>query len=236
LGIDPAGQITYAHMRNPLADGIHDLTERVADFGGVVVDSMSAAIGGSMIEDDRVNQFWDAIRAIDLPTLVLAHKSVDNIKRRERRFFGSIMNEARVRMAWNAERQPGTTRVLWECFKDSNGKHHGNRLAWTWTFNADPEDEDRLETVTAAALQPDNVHLGGEQMSIADRILAELEFEPVTAGELAKLLDVNPGSVRRVLGKLRDDGDVSQRPDTRWENTMRADARAENRQILPDPL
>jgi len=146
------------------------------------------------------------------------------------------MNEARVRMAWNAERQPGTTRVLWECFKDSNGKHHGNRLAWTWTFTQNTEDEDQLESVTANALQPDNVHLTGEKVPLPDRIIAELDVEPVTAGELATTLDVNAGSVRRVLGTLRSDGRVEQRPDTRWEIAMRADARPDARQLLPDPL
>ncbi len=207
-GIDPEGAVSYMEMRHPLSEAVHDLAERAVDFGGIVVDSMSAAIGGSMVDDDRVNRFWDAVRAIGLPALVIAHKSVDNVRRREKRFFGSVMNEARVRMAWNVEREPDTTRVLWECFKGSNGRHHGTRLAWAWEFTADGEDDtETLQVVKAQGIDPQNVNLEpAKETTLADDIADVLAAEgPMTVKELAALLPSRSEQTIRTQLNRHDD-------------------------------
>lgn len=228
-GVDPEGQVSYQAMRHPLIDVVHDLTSQAADYGAVVIDSESAAIGGTMVDDDRVNRFWDAVRAIGLPALVIAHKSVANVKAREARFFGSIMNEARVRMAWNVEVEPDTTNVLWECFKDSNGRMMKHRAAWEWTFTNSGEAENSLlEVVTAVALDPRNVNLrrsdDEEPRTIADGISEILLVDSAASvGELAGLLVKPEDTIRRVLNRHKDRFDRA--ADGSWRLAT-----------LPDPL
>ena len=218
--IDPNGMVHYQSMRLPLTDAVHDLTTVAADFGAVIIDSESAAIGGSLIDDDRVNRFWDAVRAIGLPSFVIAHKSAENVKRRQAKFFGSIMNEARVQMAWNVERQPATSNVVWECFKDNNGRLLGHKLAWAWQFtNTGDDDRSVLQSVTAAALDPVNVLIGadtGKAATIADDIADVLAADGAThASELASLLVKPIATVRATMHK--DKARFRQLPDQRWE-------------------
>lgn len=222
-GVDPAGQVSYQAMRHPLIDVVHDLTSQAANYGAVVIDSQSAAIGGPLVDDDRVNRFWDAVRAIGLPALVVAHKSVANVKARETRFFGSIMNEARVRMAWNVEVEPDTTNVRWECFKDNNGRMMRHQVAWEWAFTNSGEDENSvLEVVTATALDPRNVNLkrpdaDGTPPTVADDISQVLDYEgPLPVGEIADLLNRSESTIRGTLNRYKDR--YNKLADGRWKS------------------
>lgn len=208
------GKLDYLPMMHPLADIALSVADRIRTKGyaGVVVDSMSAAIGGSMVDDDSVNAFWSAIAGLGVPSLVIAHKSLENQRKRTPAFFGSAMSIARVRMAWNAEvgvdeKSPA---VVWECFKDNNLGLRGTKVAWELDFATEGEGMNRaIRSVSYDAIppeallfeQPDHT-LPQREPTQLERAVALLENEgPMTVAALADALGSSPASIRNGLLK-----------------------------------
>ena len=137
----PGASLLYQHLNRPLADLASGLVEMIRDEGieAVVIDSLSASIGRSLIEDEAANRFWDAVALLGVPTLVVAHKSAESIKARSRRVFGSIMHEARPRVIWNVETAYDSDYLLMECFKDSDYALRGTQTAWEVEFTTPGE-------------------------------------------------------------------------------------------------
>jgi hypothetical protein len=135
----PGADLHYLELRQPLASAGPWLTEYVRDNGyeAVVIDSLSASIGGSLIDEEIANRYWDAVSALGVPALVVAHKSADAIRNRRARLFGSIMHEARPRLIHNVETQ-GSYAVM-ECFKDSDYGLRGTKTAWEVEFETPGE-------------------------------------------------------------------------------------------------
>ena len=223
LPLEPV--LTHMVMRDSIMDAVPSLVERVqvGGYAAVVVDSMSASIGGAgLVGDDSVNGFWDAIRAMGVPALVLAHKSAQSGRTGEARFFGSVMSEARVRMAWNVETEKPaegdtTRRVLWTCFKDNNHGSRGNRLAWEWSFFTEGEHDDRrIDAVTIDALNPNAVSLAEADQGQKPRgpgethlrIVAAIERQggPVTRAALVDAVGKSPNTVGKTLRRMVEAG------------------------------
>jgi len=203
--IDPGAHLAYREMRIPLTDAAPGLADEVRSgkFGAVIVDSMSASVGGDLIDASTVNAFYDAVRLLGVPCLVLAHKSAESAKNRSKRFFGSIMSENRVRLAWNAEKSTDGRHLLFEVFKDNNMGVFGSKLAWRISFDHDGEDEDRrLASVTLQGCNPDDVKLASsEKPTRHDEIEYALHGSdgPLTTGEIAAITGISQASVRAAL-------------------------------------
>lgn len=208
-GLEVKPWLDYQHLTIPLADAAPTLAEDIIRFeiDAVIIDSMSAGIGSALKEDEAVNAFFDAVRLLDRPALVLAHKSAENIRKRATRFFGSIMSEVRLRMAWNAERVDGA--VVWECFKDNDTNMKGKKLAWELDFQSSGEDETlKLEAVVVKGVKPTAVDLREEpgRPSVAWMRIAESikDDGPGTSDELAYRLGEQPNAVRANLSRHKD--------------------------------
>lgn len=225
LPLEPV--LTHMAMRESLVDAVPSLIERiqVGGYGAVVIDSMSASIGGAgLVGDDSVNAFWDAVRALAVPALVLAHRSAYANRQREARFFGSVMSEARVRMAWAAEVEDTVVgadvrRVLWTCFKDSNFGLSGSRLAWEWQFfNEGEHDSRHVDSVSIEAINPNAVTLASPDDDDAtptrrhgrtwQSIVSHLERAPgaVTKPALVQATKAKPNTVQKTLARMLDAG------------------------------
>jgi 5S rRNA maturation endonuclease (ribonuclease M5) len=135
----PGADLHYLELHQPLTSAGPWLTEYVRDNGyeAVVIDSLSASIGGSLIDEEIANRYWDAVSALGVPALVIAHKSADAIRNRRARLFGSIMHEARPRLIWNTETQDRY--IVIECFKDSDYGLKGTKTAWEVEFETPGE-------------------------------------------------------------------------------------------------
>ena len=237
-GLPEQPWIGYKQMSARLSDVAIGLSEEIGrnHWEAVIIDSMSAAIGGGMVDDDAVNAFWDAVRALQVPALVIAHKSADNIAKKRARFFGSIMSEARVRMAWNAEKSEVTPHVLWECFKDNNTGHIGDKLGWEVELVTTGEGEHRkLTTVGFTGVNPNNIMLTMEQEqqsdTQSDRLLRLLEQQgPMTTSQIAAKLKTSTNQVRSLLS--RHDALFSKDQQNRW-GVRGSEKRLEP---LPDPM
>src|SRR3990167_1770809 len=202
IALEP--HIGYRAMRLPLSDAALGLRDEIASegYGCVVVDSMSAASGGSMVEDESVNAFWDAVTLLGVPTLVLAHKSDENQRLKRPRFFGSTMSENRVRVAWSVERSRNSSEVVWSCFKDNNGRMAGHaRLGFH--IEIDNEGSDESEVMWAArvgAVDPDTVAVElPASRTMADELVMLLSQGPLGVKDLAEMLGKGQETVRSAL-------------------------------------
>lgn len=208
VGLEKKAWLAYKSMRVPLQDAALSVQEEIArgGYGAVVVDSMSASIGGGLIDDDVVNGFWDSVRFLGVPALVLAHKSAENIKARRERFFGSIMSEARIRFAWNAESPPHGDLVTWSVFKDNNMGRLRSRLAWRIHITSEGDHEDRrLTEIHLAGVSPSDPS-GEVEMAdtLVSRVEAVLMAGALTAGEIAQQLGTTAANVRKIISRHGD--------------------------------
>ncbi len=205
VGLEKKAWLAYKSMRVPLQDAALAVQEEIArgGFGAVVIDSMSASIGGGLIDDDVVNGFWDAVRFLGVPALVLAHKSAENISKRRERFFGSIMSEARIRFAWNAESPPHGDLVTWSVFKDNNMGRLRSRLAWRINITSEGDNEDRRMTeIHLSGVSPsDPVGRDDAGDTLVDRLEAVLMAGALMAGELAEQAGTTPANVRKIISR-----------------------------------
>ena len=222
--------VAYRNMMGlPLADAVYGLRDEIGERGyrWLVIDSMSAAISGPMVEDDEVNRFYSALTQLAVPTLVLAHKSDENQRKKRHRFFGSTMSENRVRMAWGADRAENGTELVWECFKDNNHGLKGSRLGFRVAIgNRGVEEERVMESVRIDPVNPDSVSVElAEGATIGDRAAALLADGPVSASDLATGLGLSYDTVRRTL--TRYPGRFCQDGEKRWalSGNVRSDVR-----------
>jgi len=205
----------------PLADAAEGIADEIGRHGykGVIIDSLSAAVGGSLVDDELANQFWNAAAILRVPVLVMAHKSDEAIRRGHKRAFGSVMHENRPRMLWNAQREPDSTTVLWEVVSDNNTGRAGYKVAWEVGIDTEGEDDERrLESVTFQAVNPNDVRLAAKEGdTLADRIgYAIIENGPSTSKELAELVGTSDASVRAQLSRHSEV--FTRHPDgTRWD-------------------
>jgi hypothetical protein len=221
LPLEPV--LTHMALRESLMEALPMLIERVqvGGYEAVVIDSMSASIGGAgLIGDDSVNGFWDGVRALNVPALVLAHKSALSGRTGQARFFGSVMSEARVRMAWNVETEDPAAddpsrNVLWTCFKDNNHGTRGARLAWSWSFFTKGDlDERRIDSVTIDAINPSAVQINRDDDGQPQRprrhgetwtrIIEALERQdgPVTKPKLIQYTSKSANTVNKTLRRM----------------------------------
>lgn len=218
--------VPYREMRTPLTDAAEDLADEIAERGykGVVIDSLSAGIGGSLVDDALANLFWDSVRVLGVPALVIAHKSAEKGRRRQTGFFGSVMHEARVRVGWNIEAEANDSGTRWECFKDNVAGKNGKRMAWHWDFTYGTEDgPEVLMAVTPRGVNPNDIDLepapdDDDGLSPQQRrIMVALGTGPQLGGEIATRAGISENSIRGQLSRLEDKGRVEHQPDGRWK-------------------
>lgn len=180
------------------------------EVDAVVIDSMSASVGEGLIDDATVNAYWDAVARIGVPSLVIVHKSAENVAKRRMRAFGSIMTENRLRMAWNFERTDDD-RVLMTCFKDNNTGMAGRTLAYEHKTDSDPESG---HAVTSAfwGIDPDTVTFRSDDdgQPVANPTLVALEeafrgnSDYLTYDEMAERLAIPTGTIKATVSRHKD--------------------------------
>lgn len=210
-------------MGHRLQDVVPKIRTEIEQHGmeAVVVDSMSASVGEGLIDDAIVNAYWDAIAQLGVPSLIVVHKSAENVAKRKARIFGSIMSENRLRMAWNMERTNDGSSVLLKCFKDNNTGMYGRE----WAFDHEIEsDEDTYHVVRSAfmAVDPETIRSlftddGSPQSDTwHDKIFGVLAGGPMNVREIRQTLGSgSEDTIRKTLN--RGDGVFARRTDGRWE-------------------
>ena len=119
----------------------------------LIVDSLARACGGNPRDDDQVNQFFQTLRATDLPSLVVHHTN------RQDEYYGSGYILANVRNLWRlrAAKEDGQPRLSLQLQQEKENDGAGtNQLGFLLEFDGDPIDPESVKLVPQnASLVPE---------------------------------------------------------------------------------
>lgn len=97
--------IFYKRMASSLADSVETLRNEIIDrhIGLLIVDSLAPAAGGNLNDPEPAIEYHQALRALGVTSLTLAHNSKDPLTKRKS-IFGSVFFTNLARSIWQAER------------------------------------------------------------------------------------------------------------------------------------
>lgn len=105
-------EIPYLRCSQPLSMMVNKVCRERDRTGAtfLVVDSMDPASGYSENWNERAGRLFDALRVIDMTTLIIAHTNKASIaghgdQKQDANVFGSIMNTNRARSVWRVEKE-----------------------------------------------------------------------------------------------------------------------------------
>jgi AAA domain len=139
-------EIEYKRCDKPLADMLPQVMRQrdktKADF--LVVDSLDPASGYQGNWNERAGRLFDAIRVLDMTTLIIAHSNKQSLvakcdQKQDMSVFGSIMNTNRARAVWRVmkEQEPESSEALVTLYQES--VNHGKikkplQLEISWRY------------------------------------------------------------------------------------------------------
>lgn len=210
LGLPPHRPLLCLSARGrSLADVAERVEQVVADrhIGLVVVDSLSRAGFGSLVDDEVANRLMDVLNGWGVAWLALAHTPKAARDRPEAQTaFGSQMQEAAadlmVRLSSVRDELPHAALTICLEVTKSNDTPRAS-LYLTYEFGPDGLRRVKRAETTEVALAAS--HAG----RTTDAILAHLAGGPLTAAELAQLLgEVPEGDTRSADWRRRHRVDV----------------------------
>ena len=180
----------------------------------VIVDSAAAACGGDLNDAADTSAYFNALARLGVTTLTLAHTRKSDAGTTHDKAIGSTFWHNAPRASWYAKRadgnDPARLQIGLFCRKMSDGRPElpfGLALGFS-----DPDGPVTVQTDDLPAQMEPELPLG-------ERLLRELRRadEPLSAPEMAKLVDQNPNQVRARLHDLANAGKVRKRSDNKWE-------------------
>lgn len=96
--------IQYRHMTTRLADSVSALRSEIIDkhIGLLIVDSLGPAAGGNLYDPQPALEYHQALRALGVTSLTLAHNSKD-IAQKRKSIFGSVFFSNLARSIWQSD-------------------------------------------------------------------------------------------------------------------------------------
>lgn len=243
MALDPADldNLLYQYQKGrPLASSVEQIKRVIDDLGVVmcVIDSVMLARGGDANGPEATIGFFAAIGALDVPCLLVDHKSRAAIRSGESGAYGSIINENSIRLAWEIrgihELPTGTKVIKLVPGKRNNFGRLGD-LAFEVTIDTDDDDVWR-----SARFRPTNpkvvvANFPDEDGNLHDRIidLMVARRAPLEVKEIASTLEVKEDSVRKTLNRSTEFANVAPGGTGMWVLTAGADRYLTAH--LPDP-
>lgn len=209
LGLDPTGLIARLGMDRPLLQDLPRVRTEMTrlEAGLLIVDSWQLACGVSRDSsglDTAVGAF-QAIRALNRPTLAIAHvsKAMADAKG-SARIYGSVFNHNLSRNVWELKRDSDAdpaTLLLGAYHAKINEGPRRAPFGLRFTFDG----ETGPVTVARAALGEGGPALM-DKLSVPTRILALVAPAALTIEEMADRLDIKEQTVMRTVLRLHKAG------------------------------
>lgn len=171
-----------------------------------VVDSAAMARGasGEGPAEDSTLRMFAALRALNVPSLVIDHKTLQQAKNKEKGGYGSVFNQNLSRLEWEVSRllRDGATTSMVLRLEKANNARVGQELGFQFSIAAD--EDDRWNKVFAAPVDPMTVVDFGERPPAEQLVEFLLRVrEPQTVAQISEELDMTPAMTRKLLN---DDG------------------------------
>lgn len=204
-GLDqPAFPIHYRRCTLPLADDIEEIQQIIIDkkITCVIIDSLGAATGGDLNSAETALRFAQAIRSLNITTLIIAHQSKDQITKKKS-VFGSVFfwNFARFIYELRNVQEPGESEISIGLFnRKSNISNLHPPLGLRFSFN---EDKLYVSREDVKAVPEFRGQLGGKQ-----QVYELLAGGAMGVQDISKELDMPDNTVRTYLNRLKNDNRV----------------------------
>ncbi len=214
LDLPSVPPIAYRCMTRGLPaelEGIQAQLAQLAQPRLLIIDSLAPACGGDPETADSILRFFEALRVLNLTTLVLAHVSkADADLPSGTRPFGSVFSWNLARSVWQLYPKPregGDADLVLALFhRKSNDTPLAAPIGLRFCFSP---------TAIALVAQELDEELA-RPSSLTRRILVTLRRGAQSAAELAMLLEASEASIERLLRRLRQQGKVARLEDGRW--------------------
>jgi len=199
VGLDPRKyHMFYRACSSPLHDSITSIKRDIDKAGAsyVVIDSAALACGGAPDSSDSALNFFNALKGLNVPSVIIAHQTKDMVKPYP---FGSIFWHNSARCTWEirSKGEPSDNKLPIQLFnrKSNRGTRRG-RIGYQVDFGTDTIKITKMsykETVAA---------FGSQDASVPERIYAELDNAgKLTINSLATRLQLPTDDIRVNLNR-----------------------------------
>lgn len=216
LGIDPI-EIGWLHPKGTLPKQAHRLAQAIAEGGYdfIIVDSVGMAAGspgehGSY--EDQALALGEALAllGVNLSILLIDHVSAEGAKEKlAGKAIGAYRKHMIARVGWEVRKvqtQDTDEQFTTMTHTKFNNTREFKPIGVEMRFESD--ERDRAKRITFKRRDVMDVPGAIEQLSLPDRVLAELRFGRATTPELCSRLGVSSGTMRSCLGRLEAQGKV----------------------------
>lgn len=208
-GIDTSVSIMYRRQSLPLWDDADKIIEAIDqdDIGLVIVDSLGAACGGDLKEQEVATRFFGAIRRLPVTSLTISHVAKNPLEKTKTP-FGSIYfyNFARNVIEVKKIQETGEDEISVGLFhrKCNLGKLH-HPMGFRIEFGP--------ETTTFTRQDIRDIPEFSKSLSVAQRIEIFLRAGPMDLENIAEELDIHKDTARITLGRMEKREKVVKRGD-----------------------
>lgn len=134
--------IIYIPQSIPVARNMNALRDYVREYeiDFIIIDSLARAVGGSLTDDEAINVFFENIRELQKPCLIIHHTN------RSDEYYGSNFIHAYARSMWRLRsvQSEGRLSIHLEQEKENDGASTGN-IGFALSFYGNPYDPDTVE-------------------------------------------------------------------------------------------
>lgn len=199
LGIPPV-EFKYRFAAQPLAKEIEEVRRKVLeeDIGLIIVDSLSMAVGGDLIDPKSVIPYFQALRLLKLPSLTIHHKNRDD------QLYGSayIINQARSVWSIKSAREEGSDLITVGLFHEKvNNARKFLPIGIEFNFS---EDNTGLQSISVGTGQLLDFPETAQSLPLRERVRDYLSSGSMNIAELATLLNMKVDSLRSYLNRDKE--------------------------------
>jgi len=207
----PHVEMPYRRCHRPLADDIEDITKAVHehDAGCIIIDALGQAAGGDLNSTESPTRFFAALRSLKVSSIIIAHTSKDEQKRKT--VYGNVHFTNYARNVWlvrkDTQDDPDEIRVgMFHRKYNYTGEH--KPLAFEFQYGHD--------TITVQRTDIRDSWDIAVELSTGTRMLDLLRDGALKPEQVAKQLDVKPATVRQTCKRLKRRGMVVLLEDGRY--------------------
>ena len=193
----PELQLQYRHCSIPFADDLETIQQAIVETKtkAIIVDSLGVACGGDLNSAETANRFNNALRQVNVTSLLLTHTAKDiTVKRKT--IFGSVYFYNNARSVWEVRKsqEPGGNEIHLGLYntKFNPGKLHPP-IGFKVEFGEDysifsPED---IREVPELA----------RSLPLRTQIIGLLNQGKMPVKDIADELDASESSIRTILNR-----------------------------------
>ena len=204
--------IHYRRCLTSLADDMEQVQIAIDKVKAnyLIIDSLTAACGGNVMEIEAAGEFFSSVRKIGLTAFVIGQTQKDP-ELRKKSVLGAGIFEYYARSVWEIKKAQTAgedemhTALIHR--KANEDKLHKS-LAYRFYFNEDHIMVSMADMTKVAEFNRD--------VPLRRRIIDDLRHGPRTAKELAENIDGRPGTVSKTLSQMKERGEVVSLPDNKW--------------------